>query len=104
MKNIIKTLGGIMKVYTLKAMSSIFLICIICFMPYDTNATENIPIIENHLSEDKLRYYSDPLDSFRTDLWDPSQWTSNEEQMSNFKRADFKFVDGKLFIETKKGY
>ena len=84
-----------------------FLLCLFLLFSFNfshLNAKDQIPKIEGTISQEKLSYYNDSFDSHRTDLWDFAQLTYNPKQISKFKRADFKFNNGKLLIETKKGF
>ena len=59
--------------------------------------------IEKSLPQNKLAYYNDSFDNFRSDLWDKAGYIYNEAQEANFKLADMRFEHGKLRIETKTG-
>ncbi|MBC8457608.1 MAG: hypothetical protein H8D67_06395 [Deltaproteobacteria bacterium] len=59
--------------------------------------------IEKSLPQNKLAYYNDPFDKFRSDLWDKAGLIYNEAQEANFKLAKMVIENGKLKVETKTG-
>jgi len=59
--------------------------------------------IEKSLPQNKLAYYNDSFDKFRTDLWDKAGLIYNEVQKANFKLAEMVIENGKLKVETKTG-
>ena len=50
--------------------------------------------IEKSLPQNKLAYYNDSFDKFRTDLWDNAGYLHNEAQEANFKLAKMRIDDG----------
>jgi len=59
--------------------------------------------IEKSLPQNKLAYYNDSFDKFRTDLWEKSGYIYNEAQEANFKLAKMRIQDGKLWVQTETG-
>ena len=59
--------------------------------------------IEKSLPQNKLAYYNDSFDNFRTDLWDKAGYLHNEAQEANFKLAKMQIKDGKLWVQTETG-
>ena len=59
--------------------------------------------IEKSLPQNKLAYYNDSFDKFRTDLWEKAGYTHNKAQEANFKLAKMRIDDGKLRVETETG-
>jgi len=59
--------------------------------------------IEKSLPQNKLAYYNDSFDKFRTDLWDKAGYLSNKAQEANFKLVKMRIEDGKLRVETETG-
>ena len=60
--------------------------------------------IEKSLPQNKLAYYNDSFDKFRTDLWETAGYIPNEAQKANFKLAKMRIDDGKLKVETETGF
>jgi len=58
---------------------------------------------EKSLPQNKLAYYNDSFDNFRTDLWEKAGGIPNEAQEANFKLAKMRIDDGKLRVETETG-
>ncbi len=59
--------------------------------------------IEKTLPQNKLAYYNDSFDNFRTELWEKAGYIPNEVQKANFKLAKVGIKDGKFSIETETG-
>ena len=59
--------------------------------------------IEKSLPQNKLAYYNDSFDKFRTDLWEKAGYIQKKAQEANFKIADMFVEDGKIRIDTKTG-
>ena len=59
--------------------------------------------IEKSLPQNKLAYYNDSFDKFRTDLWEKAGYIHNKAQEANFKLADMRFENGKLWVQTESG-
>jgi hypothetical protein len=67
-------------------------------------AIDKAPLhIEKSLPQSELEYYNDSFDKIRDDFWDRAGYLWREEQIQNFKLADMRFENGKLFISTKTG-
>jgi len=67
-------------------------------------ATEQAAVnIEGGLPPDRLAYYNDSFDKFRTDLWDKAGLLHNKVQEANFKLAKMRIQDGRLWIQTETG-
>ena len=65
-------------------------------------ASDKAPLqIENSLPQSELEYYNDSFDKIRDDFWDRAGYLWRQEQMQNFRLADMRFENGKLFIRTK---
>jgi len=65
-------------------------------------ATEKAAVnIEDGLSPDRLAYYNDSFDKFRTDLWDKAGLLHNKVQEASFKLAKMRIQDGKLWVQTE---
>ena len=54
--------------------------------------------------ERDLTIYNDDFRDVNENQWDFAQLTYSEDQLVNFKRAEMKYVDGYLVIETQKGF
>jgi hypothetical protein len=59
--------------------------------------------IEKSLPQNKLAYYNDSFDKFRTDLWDKAGSIYDKAQEANFKLAEMRIENGKLRVRTKPG-
>ena len=59
--------------------------------------------IEKSLPQNKLAYYNDSFDKFRTDLWEKAGSIYNKAQEANFKLAEMRIENGKLRVRTKPG-
>ncbi len=66
-------------------------------------ATHEAPSVHNSLPQEILARYTDPFDTFRTDLWERAALFTASEQAKGFKRARFEVQDGKLHIRARKG-
>ena len=51
-----------------------------------------------------LSTYRDTFEKPKANLWDLAQLTYSKSQLPNFKRADIRYADGGLVIETQKGH
>ena len=60
--------------------------------------------IEKSLPQNKLDYYNDSFDKFRTDLWEKAGYLHNKAQEANFKLGKREIKDGKLWFQTETGY
>jgi hypothetical protein len=76
------------------AFSGLFLGCVT-----DTTSLK----IEKSLPQNKLAYYNDSFDKFRTDLWEKGGYIPNEAQKANFNLARVGVRGGKLSIKTETG-
>ena len=59
--------------------------------------------IEKSLPQNKLAYYNDSFDKFRTDLWEKAGYIYKKAQEANFKLAKMRIQDGKLWVQTETG-
>ena len=59
--------------------------------------------IEKSLPQNKLAYYNDSFDKFRTDLWEKAGYIYKKAQEANFKLAKMRIEDGKLWVQTETG-
>jgi hypothetical protein len=59
--------------------------------------------IEGGIPAEKLAYYEDSFQSFRSELWDRAGYLFTAEQMGNFRAADLEFGDSGLIVETVPG-
>ena len=59
--------------------------------------------IEKTLPQNKLAYYNDSFDKFRTDLWEKAGYIYKKAQEANFKLAKMRIEDGKLWVQTETG-
>jgi len=80
----------------------IFLVAFLGFFLGCVTDTASLKI-EKSLPQNKLAYYNDSFDKFRTDLWDKAGYTHNKEQEANFKLAKMQIRDGKLWVQTETG-
>jgi len=80
----------------------IFLAASLGFFPGCVTDTTSLKI-KKSLPQNKLAYYNDSFDKFRTDLWEKTGSTHNKAQEANFKLAKMRIQDGKLRVETETG-
>ena len=80
----------------------IFLVTFSGFFPGCVTDTASLKI-EKTLPQNKLAYYNDSFDKFRTDLWEKAGYIPTEAQKANFKLARVEIREGKLSIETETG-
>ena len=59
--------------------------------------------MEKSLPQDKLAYYNDSFDKFRTDSWEKAGYIHSEAVKANFKLAKMEIKDGKLWVQTETG-
>jgi hypothetical protein len=79
-----------------------FLVAFSVFFPGCVTDTASLKI-EKSLPPNKLAYYNDSFDKFRSDLWDKAGYANNKEQEANFKLAKMWIRDGKLWVQTETG-
>jgi len=87
-----RKINGLIIVILSVAFSGLFLGC----------ATDTASLkIEKTLPQNKLAYYTDSFDNFRTDLWDKAGYLHNKAQEANFKLAKMRVEDGRLWVQTE---
>jgi len=59
--------------------------------------------IEKSLPQNKLAYYNDSFDKFRTDLWEKAGYIHSEAVKANLKLAKMEIKNGKLWVQTETG-
>ena len=59
--------------------------------------------IEKSLPQNKLAYYNDSFDKFRSDLWDKAGLLHDKVQEANFKLAKMRIQDERLWLQTETG-
>lgn len=69
-----------------------------------TKIAENRQKVENLSANASLSSYLDTFDKPKSNQWDMAQLTYSKAQLTNFKRADLRYVNGGLEIETQKGF
>ena len=86
---------------------AIRLLCLSVLMQYcattDLRFTTPPFHIYKSLPQSKLAYYNDTFERMREDLWAKSALVHTKGQLSNFKIADIRVENGKLWVETKTG-
>jgi len=80
----------------------IFLAASLGFFPGCVTDTTSLKI-KKSLPQNKLVYYNDSFDKFRTDLWEKAGYIPTEAQEANFKLAKMEIKDGKLWVQTETG-
>jgi len=80
----------------------IFLAAFLLFFLGCVTDTASLKITKS-LPQNKLAYYNDSFDNFRTDLWEKGGYTHNNAQEADFKLADMRIEDGKLRVKTETG-